>query len=156
MTTDRPPVTVRPATLADAETITAFNLALALESEDLQLDPAVVNPGVRRALESTDRALYFVAVDAAGALLGQIMVTYEWTDWRNGWLWWIQSVYVTPTARRRGVYRQLFEHVRNLARTRGDVRGLNLYVHHANTPAMQCYERLGMSRAAYQIYECRV
>ena len=104
------PWTVRAATPADAPLVIEFNRRLAEESEGKTLDPAVLGPGVRAALADPRKALYFLA-EAEGSVAGQMMVTYEWSDWRNGWLWWIQSVYVRPEARRRGVFRALFEHV---------------------------------------------
>ena len=152
--TDQRPCRVRPAVRADAGTIAAFNRALARESEGLALDPAVVLRGVRAVFDDPARGVYFIA-EIGGRPAGQIQVTYEWSDWRNGWFWWIQSVYVAPDSRRQGVLRSLYEHVASLARSRGDVRGLRLYVERANAAAIEAYTRLGMVRAHYSFYEAQ-
>lgn len=144
------PVSIRPARLGDADTVVAFNAAMAWESEALRLDPATLSAGVRRALADPAKCLYFIA-DIDGRTVGQTMVTYEWSDWRNAWLWWIQSVYVIPEARRKGVFRRLYAHVREAAMARGDVCGLRLYVHRANAPAIQTYQRLGMTLGDYLV-----
>jgi len=146
------PWTVRVATPADAPVVADFNRLLAEESEGKSLDMAVLGPGVRQALADPRRALYFVA-DDAGTVLGQIMVTFEWSDWRNGWLWWIQSVYVRPEARRRGVFRSLFHHVEGLARNDPEVVGLRLYVDNGNRAAQDTYQQLGMRPAGYFVLE---
>src|SRR5437667_4669048 len=104
------PLTVRRATPADTATMVEFNRLLALESEGKTLDPAVLSAGVKAGLSDPKKALYFVAEDDR-AVVGQMMVTFEWSDWRNGWMWWIQSVYVRTDARRRGIFSSLYEHV---------------------------------------------
>jgi GNAT superfamily N-acetyltransferase len=92
----------------------------------------------------------------AGDVAGQLMITYEWSDWRNGNIWWIQSVYVKPEFRRAGVFRALFHHLESLAKTQEDVCMLRLYMHAENTRARQSYERLGMSRTKYEVFELDV
>src|SRR4051794_30784856 len=104
------PPSLRRAVPADAPVVVEFNRLLAQESEGKALDPAVLSAGVAAALADPARGLYFLA-EQDGQVLGQILITTEWSDWRNGWFWWIQSVYVRPEARRRGVFRALFEHV---------------------------------------------
>src|SRR5260370_6789078 len=104
------PIRVRDAVLADAEAIIDFNRLLALESEGKRLDRELLAPGVRACLVDPVKGRYCLAQED-GALLGQIGISYEWSDWRNGWFWWIQSVYVRPQARRRRVFRALFEHI---------------------------------------------
>lgn len=146
------PITVRRATLADAAYIVAFNTALAAESEGKTLDARTIAAGVRQALADPARSLYFVA-EIDGEVVGQTMVTYEWSDWRNGFFWWIQSVYVDSRFRRRGVFRALHEHVRREARSRPDVCGLRLYVHHDNHRAMKTYAQLGMTQCDYHMCE---
>jgi GNAT superfamily N-acetyltransferase len=146
---------IRKAALADAPMITAFNLRLAEESEGLRLQPATVQAGVAAELSDPSKGIYYVA-ELDGAVVGQLMITYEWSDWRNGMIWWIQSVYVQPESRRAGVFRALFDHVRNLAQRREDVCTLRLYVHAANERARQSYERLGMSRTQYEVFELDV
>src|ERR1041385_8043626 len=118
---------IRPATPADAATIAAFNAAMALETEHKRLNPATLRAGVERAIEQPDAARYFLA-EIAGQVAGQLMITFEWSDWRNANFWWIQSVYVAPEFRGRGVFRALFDHVRRLAKKRRDICGLRLYV----------------------------
>jgi len=142
---------VRDARLDDLPTLVAFNAAMALETENLRLDPAVLEAGVRNGLADGNRARYFVA-ELDGAVVGQLMLTHEWSDWRNGDIWWIQSVYVNPTARRCGVFRALYGHVRELA-VRSGVVGLRLYVEHANTVAQSTYAGLGMHLSHYRLME---
>ncbi len=146
------PFTLREAVVADHAAIVAFNQALAMESEHKVLDPLRLSPGVTRVLEDASAGRYFVAVDGAGILLGQIMITTEWSDWRNGHFYWIQSVYVAPAARRQGVYRALHQHVVTQARVRGDVVGVRLYVEPDNLRAKSTYESLGMTQT-YNVME---
>ena len=120
--------------------------------EGKTLDLAVLTPGVQAVLADPQKGLYFVA-EEAGDVLGQMMVTFEWSDWRNGWLWWIQSVYVRPEARRRGVFTALFEHVERLARNDPEVIGLRLYMERDNETARQTYLRHGMRLTAYVLFE---
>ncbi len=145
-------IIIRPATEADAETIAANNVAMALEAERRRLDPATVRAGVCRVLADPARGVYYVA-QREGKAVGQLLITREWSDWRDGWYWWIQSVYVVPEARRQGVYRRLYEHVVSEARRQPDVRGLRLYVDTENARAQRVYESLGMERARYHFYE---
>lgn len=149
---DSVPVCVRPARSDDRDTLTDFNIRLARESEDLCLDPATLRSGVERVLSDPTRGCYFVA-EADGAVVGQTLITCEWSDWRNAWFWWIQSVYVHPDYRRHGVFRALYHFIADRARQAGDVCGLRLYVEQHNKRAMQTYERLGMRAAGYVLYE---
>lgn len=146
------PVTVRRAAAADGAVVAEFNRRLAEETENMTLDPAEVAAGVAAGLADPNKGLYFVA-EEGGVILGMMMVTYEWSDWRNGWLWWIQSVYVRADARRRGVVRTLYEHVHGVARQQANVIGLRLYVEQNNRAAQQTYLRLGMKAAGYQVFE---
>ena len=146
------PIRIRPAVPTDLDVIVAFNQAQAMESEHKHLDPAVLTPGVRRAIEDQNRCLYFVA-EVGGQLAGQTMVTREWSDWRNGFFWWIQSVYVDPAYRRRGVFRALHQHVRDLARRDADVCGIRLYVRRDNERAIQTYGKLDMAPTEYLVCE---
>jgi GNAT superfamily N-acetyltransferase len=148
-------IKIRTAALADLPVIADFNVRLAWESEDLALDAARVEAGVRALLIDPAKGIYYVA-DVAGAVAGQLMITYEWSDWRNGNIWWIQSVYVKPEFRRAGVFRALFNHLQSLAKTQEDVCMLRLYMHAENTRARQSYERLGMSRTKYEVFELDV
>jgi len=144
-------ITIRRARPEDAGTVAAFNIALAKETEDVILDPAVIGPGVRAALADPVRCLYFVA-EIGGRVVGQTMVTYEWSDWRNGFLWWIQSVYVVPEAREKGVFKALHARVVEEAREAGAV-GIRLYVFDGNERAQRVYARLGMKDGHYRVLE---
>ena len=144
---------VRDAGEGDLDTIATFNERLAEESEGLRLDPDTIRRGVRRALGRDAACRYFLAEDGDGRVVGQTMVTYEQTDWRDGVVWWIQSVYVRPEARGAGVFDALYRHVEDTARRDPDARGLRLYVHAENARARRVYERLGMERTDYLVYE---
>ncbi len=138
------PLTVRPATPADVPVIAEYNRRLARETEAKELDLATLTAGILAALADPGRkGPYYLACDGDD-VVGQTQVTYEWSDWRNGWFWWIQGVYVRADARGRGVFRTLYEHVRREARAAGDVIGLRLYVERDNRAAQATYTRLGM------------
>ena len=143
---------VRRATLQDMDVLVEFNSALALESEGKTLDQRRLRDGVAPLFDGDDRGFYLV-VEAEGRVVGQLLVTYEWSDWRNAYFWWIQSVYVASEWRRRGVYRRLHEYVLDEARLRGDVCGVRLYVDRDNHVAQQVYSSLGMDRAHYDMFE---
>jgi len=145
-------ITVRQAVPDDASVITEFNLLMAKETEDKILDAQVAHQGVENLLSDSTKGLYYVA-EYRGTIVGQLMITYEWSDWRNGTFWWIQSVFVREEFRRHGIYRTLHEHVLRIARENPDVCGIRLYVDGANTRAKQTYERLGMTKSDYQFYE---
>ena len=147
---------VRIARPEDAATIESFSAAMALETEGRRLDLDRLHLGTIALIENPARGFFIVAEQGQGdncELLGQLMVTYEWSDWRNGAFWWVQSVYVDPAWRRRGVFRQLHQAVMQEARARTDVCGVRLYVDKDNPIAQTTYERLGLIRSAYQIYE---
>jgi ribosomal protein S18 acetylase RimI-like enzyme len=141
---------IRDGKMDDLETLVDMNAKMAWETEQKRLDPAVLRNGVRRVLEDQNRGRYFVAIDPE--LVGCLMVTTEWSDWRDGWFWWIQSVYVDESARRRGVYRALHEHVLSAAKDAGDVVGVRLYVEPQNARAQSTYARLGM-KETYRVME---
>ena len=143
---------VRAARPGDLEALVDFNCRLARETEDHELDPATVRRGLTRLFDNPAAGFYTVA-EQEGRVVGCLLITFEWSDWRDGWLWWIQSVYVEEAARRRGVFRQLFEHVREKAETDGDVRGLRLYVERGNSRAQATYASMGMAEAPYKLYE---
>src|SRR5262245_22647181 len=143
-------ITIRQAGLSDVAVIADFNLRLAQETEDLHLDPQCVAIGVAAILQDTSKGLYYIA-EIDGAVAGQVMITYEWSDWRNGNLWWLQSVYVRKEFRQMGVFRALFQYLRDAARARQDVAGLRLYMHAENARARESYQRLGMKPTKYQV-----
>jgi ribosomal protein S18 acetylase RimI-like enzyme len=146
------PLTVRLATRADAPVITEFNRLLALESEGKVLDAALLARGVAACLADAGKGTYYLAEDA-GTAVGQIGLTYEFSDWRNGWHWWIQSVYVRAERRRQGVFRALYDHVRRAAAADATVVGLRLYVEKDNRVAQQTYRDLGMKEIGYLVME---
>jgi GNAT superfamily N-acetyltransferase len=147
------PWTIRQGRPDDAATIVEFNRRLAMESESKALDPAVLTAGVAAALaDPTRKGPYYLAADGA-TIIGQLQITLEWSDWRNGWFWWIQSVYVIAEARKKGVFRSLYEHVVDLARRESDVVGIRLYVERDNHAAQKTYETLGMKQTAYLLRE---
>jgi GNAT superfamily N-acetyltransferase len=146
------PARIRAAQRGDHAAIVAFNTALALETESKTLDQLVLGRGVARALTDPGRLRYWVA-EAEGVVVGQAAVTREWSDWRDGWIWWFQSVYVVPDRRRQGIFRALFETIRAEARSAGDVIGLRLYVENANHHAHRTYEALGLRPGGYHVYE---
>lgn len=145
-------VVVRPATLVDVPAILDFQLRMARESEGLALDPRVVEIGVRGVFAEPARGRYWVA-ESGGQVVGCLLTTFEWSDWRAGTVVWVQSVYVVPEARRRGVYRRLYERLRRDVETSPDLKGIRLYVDKSNAPAQRTYERLGMTREHYDLYE---
>jgi ribosomal protein S18 acetylase RimI-like enzyme len=146
------PVRIRPATVADVPVLCEFNRRLAQETEGKILDAIVLTAGVTAVLEDPAKGVYFVAEDGRD-VVGQIMVTTEWSDWRNGWLWWIQSVYVRADARRRGVLRALYDHVFRAAQAqKPPVIGLRLYVEEHNHAAQETYRRLGMEPMGFLVY----
>lgn len=142
---------IRSGIPADLDTIVRLNIAMALESEGLRLDPENLRSGVLASLANPDRGKYFLAEEKE-KIVGQIRVTSEWSDWNNQEYWWIQNVYVEPPHRRRGVYSSLHNHVRALAKSAGAC-GLQLYVDRKNTGAQSVYQRLAMRPSHYLIYE---
>jgi len=145
--------TTREATIDDAPLIARFNRAMALETEGKTLDPATLAAGVRRVLVEPGHGRYLVAAAADGQVVASLMITYEWSDWRDGQVWWVQSVYVTPEHRRRGVFKRMYADVVRLGRQTGGVCGYRLYVERDNAAAQRAYEKLGMQAAPYLIYE---
>lgn len=143
---------IRIATAADAEPLIEFNQAMALETEGKQLDPATISSGVKSVFADRDKGFYVVAEDD-GRIVGGLMITYEWSDWRSKWFWWIQSVYIVPEARGRAIYSRMYEFVRERAAEAGNVCGFRLYVEKENSHAQKVYEKLGMEASHYLMYE---
>ena len=136
--------------------IADFNARLAWETEHRQLDLGRLTQSVAALLADPAKGTYFVAespADGTNAVTGQLLITYEWSDWRNGTFWWIQSVYVRKESRGRGIFRALFEHVKKLAQQREDVCGLRLYMEAGNIVARKAYARLGMKPTEYELFE---
>lgn len=147
--------TVRIATAADASLLADWAQAMALETEHKRLDADTVLHGVQAGIADARRARYFIAM-AGERAAGTLMLTTEWSDWRNGDWWWIQSVYVDPDFRRQGVFQSLYEHVKQMAEQAPEVCGLRLYVEHDNKSAQKTYEKLGMQDAGYRMMEITV
>lgn len=148
-------VRIRLGKAIDIDTLVSFNQAMARETEAKELDLRVLTAGVENLLENKQYGFYVVAEavgESSPQAVGSLMVTYEWSDWRNGLFWWIQSVYIKPEFRRQGIYRRLYEFVKELA-TAQDVCGFRLYVEKENQVAQQTYEQLGMSQSHYVMYE---
>jgi GNAT superfamily N-acetyltransferase len=146
------PLTIRPAGPADADLVAEFNRLLAWETEHKRLDPVVLSRGVGRLLADPAKGFYLVA-ESDGQVVGQLMATFEWSDWRDGWFWWVQSVYVRDDFRRAGVFRALFAELVRRARAAGDVVGLRLYVERDNHRAQATYESMGLKEAGYFVRE---
>lgn len=142
---------IRLATVEDAGTFVEFNQAMAFETEGKQLDSDVVEPAVRSVFTDTEKGFYVVA-EGDGQIVGGLMVTYEWSDWRNAWWWWVQSVYIRPESRGKRVYSLLYDFVKAQAKDAG-VYGIRLYVETENVHAQRVYEKVGMEQSHYMMYE---
>ena len=145
-------IKVRHATAAESVRIADFNRAMAMETEGLALDEKTVAAGVVALMGHPDRGFYLVA-EVDGAVAGCLLITYEWSDWRNKMFWWIQSVYVKPEHRGHGVYSAREDKVQQLAAHAGNVCGFRLYVHKDNTRAQEVYRTLGMHETEYLVFE---
>ena len=143
---------VRTAVPGDTETIARFNESMARETERIELDSSVVRAGVQAVFGREDRGFYLLA-EFRDQVVGQTLITREWSDWRNAWFWWVQSVYVQPEYRRCGVFRALFHETRRRAGESGSVCGLRLYVAETNALASTVYEDLGMAASHYRFHE---
>jgi len=149
------PLAVRRARPEDAPAVSDFQLLMARETEGLELDPETVARGVGAVFADRTRGEYFVAevAEDGGRIVGCLMVTPEWSDWRNGTVLWIQSLYVVPEMRGRGVYRALYEHLQARVQASPELMGIRLYVDKRNTVAQRIYTRLGMTREHYELFE---
>ena len=145
-------IKVRHAAAAESSRIASFNRAMAMETEGLALDEQTVSAGVVAVMGHPERGFYLVA-EADGAVVGCLLITYEWSDWRNKMFWWIQSVYVKPEHRCHGVYTALDAKVRELAAEAGNVCGFRLYVHKDNLSAQVAYVNMGMEKTNYVVFE---
>ena len=143
---------IRTATISDAASLVDFNQKMALETEGKRLDTATLTAGVSAVFSDENKGFYVVA-DDGGPIVGGLLVTFEWSDWRNKWFWWIQSVYIVPEARGRGIYRLLYDHVKAEAEKNANVCGFRLYVERENVHAQRVYEKLGMENSVYYMYE---
>jgi ribosomal protein S18 acetylase RimI-like enzyme len=147
-------IVIRPARPGDIDQLTCFSAAMARETEQRTLDIDRLRQGTLAVFERADRGTFYVAEHRPSrVVVGQCLITYEWSDWRNAQFWWIQSVYVDPQWRRRGVYRRLHEAIRQKAQSTPGVCGIRLYVEHSNSIAQSVYEAMDLHRAKYQIWE---
>lgn len=145
-------ILIRFAEIRDVLVITKFNRAMALETEQKELIPEVISKGVDTLLNNPNLGFYVVA-ERDNEVIGSLMVTMEWSDWRNGMFWWIQSVYVEPNERRKGTYTKLYNFIRESANVNPSICGIRLYVEKENILAQNTYEALGMMETDYRIYE---
>ena len=143
---------IRKALPSDAATIVSFQLAMALETENIVLDPDVVDLGVNAVFDDYSKGSYYVA-ERSGTIMGSLLTTYEWSDWRNGTVLWIQSVYVLPEFRRQGVYRKLYSYLQEMVQTDDQLKGIRLYADISNKTAHRAYQQLGMESDHYQTFE---
>jgi GNAT superfamily N-acetyltransferase len=145
-------IQVRIGEVRDIEIIAELNIAMAWETEHKQLNPATIRRGIRTVLDDSDYGFYVVA-EAQRQVVGCLMITYEWSDWRSGRFWWIQSLYVRPQFRRHGIFKRLHDFVKEQALQHSEVCGIRLYVERSNHVAQHAYRQLGMKPTSYQMYE---
>jgi ribosomal protein S18 acetylase RimI-like enzyme len=145
---------IRLATIADAKSLAEFNQAMAMETEGKRLEDEKINNGVAAVFSDEKKGFYVVAEEGPGKILGGLMITYEWSDWRNAWFWWIQSVYILPEGRGKGIYSKLYDFVKEKGREHG-ICGIRLYVEKENKNAQGIYEHLGMEESHYLMYELK-
>lgn len=143
---------IRIAGSEDVDSLVEFNQAMALETEGKQLGGDILRRGVEAVFGDKSKGFYVVAEDS-GRIVGGLMVTFEWSDWRDKWFWWIQSVYILPAARGQKVYSKLYDFVKEKAAKNGNVCGFRLYVETDNSHAQRVYERVGMEASHYLMYE---
>jgi len=147
-------IRIRHATSQDVSSVVEFNAALARETERKTLEPSRLQQGVKAVLDHPEHGFYLMAEDVSSEkAIGQLLITYEWSDWRNAVFWWLQSVYVHESWRRRGVFRTLYDYVMAEARNRNNVAGVRLYVEEENHLAQQIYQQMGLLPAGYHVYE---
>ena len=143
---------IRLANKNDVDALVEFNQAMAMETERKRLDPNILIPGVTAVFDDEGKGFY-VVTEAEGKIVGGLLVTFEWSDWRNGWFWWIQSVYVVPEYRGRSVYPEMYAFIKRLAEERGNICGFRLYVEKENETARRVYAKAGMEETYYRMYE---
>ena len=148
-------VLVRKGITEDSDDIVRFQQVMAFETEGKVLNAATLKSGVAAMFSSYANGFYLVA-EGEGKLIGSLLITYEWSDWRNATYWWIQSVFVLPEWRRKGIYRSMHDYVLNIAVSRRDICGIRLYVDHGNEIAQRTYMDLGMVHSNYDLYEMDV
>ncbi len=146
---------IRFAKETEIDSLVDFNQAMALETEGRLLDPDILRRGVASVFRDEKKGFYVVAEDG-GNIVGGLMITYEWSDWRCNWFWWIQSVYILPESRGKALYSRMYEFVKDLAAQNGSVCGFRLYVEKENMHAQKVYEKVGMESSYYLMYEEKI
>jgi ribosomal protein S18 acetylase RimI-like enzyme len=152
LSSSSPHMNIRKATANDIDSLVEFNQAMALETEGVSLDSDVLRQGVA-AVFSDEKKGFYVVAEESETVLGGLMVTLEWSDWRNAWFWWIQSVYILPEARGQKIYSKLYGFVKERAAQDGNICGFRLYVETENQHAQRVYEKVGMEASRYLMYE---
>lgn len=145
-------INIRPATQKDSTHIINFQHQMAMETEHVKLEAAVLAEGLKRLFDDPAKGKYFVAEDS-GEVIGCLMTTYEWSEWRCGNVLWIQSVYIKSSHRSKGVFKKMYEHIKSMVTPESEYRGIRLYVDKTNAAAQKVYEKLGMNGEHYQVYE---
>lgn len=145
-------IKVEKANLSHIAQIVKFQISMAMETEGVCLNAAIVLEGVKQVILDPAKGHYYVAIDDS-AVLGCFMITYEWSDWRNSWVWWLQSLYIPSAYRNRHIFTQMFQYIKNQIIEDNDVCGLRLYVDKTNLSAIEIYEHMGMSGDHYQTFE---
>jgi len=144
-------ILIRKGLLSDLDTLVGFMISMAKETENLDLEDTILRPGIQAALQDEQKGIYYIA-EIDGQIAGSLMTTFEWSDWRNKWVLWVQSVYTHPDFRGKGVYKALYEYLKEKVDS-GEYAGIRLYVDKTNAPAQKVYERLGMDGSHYYFYE---
>ncbi|MBU1579601.1 MAG: GNAT family N-acetyltransferase [Bacteroidetes bacterium] len=145
-------VEVRKAQRSDNEKIAHFQEEMAFETEGINLNANIIRAGIDAVFDDAAKGMYFVA-EIDGIVAGSLLITYEWSDWRNSWVYWIQSVYIDKAFRRKGIYKEMYEHIQRLAEADAEVAGIRLYVDKTNVKAQKTYASLGMNGEHYQVFE---
>lgn len=145
-------IVIRPATLEDSKYIISFQQKMALETENVVLDPVMVAKGLRHLFEDSAKGIYYVA-EENNEVIGCMMTTFEWSEWKCGNVLWIQSVYIASSHRGKGVFKKMYEYIQSMVTPDSGYRGIRLYVDKTNLAAQKVYEKLGMNGEHYQVYE---
>jgi GNAT superfamily N-acetyltransferase len=145
-------IKIRKGISADRETIAHFQQAMASETENIQLDPETLVKGIQAIFDDPGKGQYFVA-EFEDKIVASLMTTFEWSDWRNSTVWWLQSVYVLPEFRKQGIFRKMYAYVKSEVEKRSDVGGIRLYMVYSNTGAASTYKAVGMDGERYRMFE---
>jgi len=143
---------IRKAETTDAKSIIGFQLKMAKETENIDLDIKILTKGVSTAFKDHSKGIYYIAQDQ-GKVVASLFTTYEWSDWRNGLILWIQSVYVLPEFRQKGFFNKMYQHLKSMVEKSDEYLGLRLYVDHTNVKAQKVYAKIGMDGEHYKMYE---